>query len=113
MAIGVVESGVPSRLTMRRRSLSVRPFLGGEGALGVVGAVAAAGAGCGVGGGAFLLAFLATWAQLGAAGVGATGGGGGGGGVGVAAAAAAAFLLAARSARRSLTRVLWLSLNSW
>ena len=60
MAIGVVESGVPSRLTMRRRSLSVRPFFAEEGALGVVGAVAAAGAGCGVGGGAFLLAFLAT-----------------------------------------------------
>ena len=99
MAIGVVESGVPSRLTMRRRSLSVRPFLG-VGALGVEGVLAAAGAGCGGDVGAFFLAFLATWAQLGAAGVGTTGGGGGGWGRGVAAAAAVAFLLAARSARR-------------
>ena len=84
IAIGEVVRGVPSRLMIRRRSLSVGPFFG-EGAFGAMGGVAAADAGFAGVVGAFFLPFLATWAQLGAAGVWMTGGGGGGGGgVGVA-----------------------------
>jgi hypothetical protein len=91
MAIVEVVRRVPSLLIMSRRSRRVRPFFG-EGALGVVWGVAAAGAGFAGGVGAFLLAFLATWAHVDGAGAVGTGGGGGGG-VGVAAAGAGVFAL--------------------
>jgi hypothetical protein len=79
MVTGVVVRGVPSLLMIRRRSLSVGPFLG-EGAFAVGGVVAAAGAGLPVAVVFFFFCFLATWAQVETAGVGGAGGEGEGSG---------------------------------
>ena len=112
MATSGVERGVPSLLTMSRRSRRVRPFLG-EGALGVVEAGATVGVGFADGVAFFFFPFLATCAHVEGEGCFArrSDGGGGGGGSGVA--GAEVDRPRSRSSRCMPSRWSWMSLRSF
>ena len=112
MATGGVERGVPSLLTMSRRSRRVSPFLG-EGALGVVVAGAKAGVGFADGVVFFFFPFLATCAHVVGGGGFAPRSDGGGGGGGGGAAGAGVDRARSRSSRCIPRSWSWTSLRSF